>query len=394
MKNRWFIAVALILAAGSAGAQETAPPFSAQQVGELVPLKQSVLTVQDLAAAGLMEPVRLQEATDRYLGLAGRIAGRPVTLDELMAVQSGPGQLTALQKFAGFITFVNILWVIAIIIGVGSFIYLFGDFARLMFEILAAIPLVLYELVFYGISLGLIFWADSFRPGVSHYVALTGCLLFAGAMGFTISRRNLTRGTGFGYFAVLAALYACVALLYTSSMIGFLAVIALMGALGFSVIAGPLCYCIGFQSEDALGKATVAAMAMLAAFVGFTIAGTGTLEVFRPGALWMGSFVGFLGLLIASSKWYERNFPYAVMQVVTVIAGIAALFIGSVWHISEFQRIGGTFFALYLVEKYAEIPVRSMRGYAVLGLTGSAFVYWFCLTVKDNPEAWRPFLLF
>lgn len=394
MKIRSVFCVVFLLLACAANAQEDGSAFTPEQIGEMLPLKQSISTIQDLVEAGFVESTVLEPATGRYLSLASDIAGRPVSLEELMAVDGSLPELTGLQKFAGFVTFMNIMWVLAIVIGVGSFCYLFADLVKHLFEILTAIPLLFYEFIFYGLSLGLILYADSFRPGVGHYVALTGCLLFAGALGFTISRRDLTKGTGVGYFSILAVLYAGVALLYSSSMIGFIAVGALMAALGFSILVMPLCYCIGFDDEDSLGRATTAAFGMLAVFTVITIVGSETLSVFRPGALWLGSFVGYLGLLIASSRWYERKFPYALMQVVTIVAGVAALFVGSVWHIPELQRIGGTFFVLYLLEKYIEIPARSARGYACMGLVGAGVVYWFCLTVKSNPESWRPFLLF
>lgn len=394
VKNRLILSGLFLLCAAFAGAQEAPAPFTAEQVQELLPLKQSVLTVQELSESAFLDPAVRDHATDRYLALAAKVAGRPVTMAELLSVKAEPVRLTAAQKFVGFITWVNILWMGAILIGVVSFCYLFGDLVKVLLEMLVEVPLAFYELVFYGLSLGLIAYANHFRPSVAAYVALTGCLLFAGAMGFTISRRRLTKNVGLVYFSVLAALYSGVALLYTSPMVGFFAVIALMGALGFSVLVGPLCVCIGFHDEDSLGKATVAALAMLVAFVVISITGSPALTVFKAGALWMGSFVGFLGLLIASSRWYRRQFPYVVMQFVTVAAGMAALFVGSVWHISELQRIGGTFFSLYLLEKLGEIPVESRRGYAFLGLTCSGFIYWFCMTVKSNPEAWRPYLLF
>jgi hypothetical protein len=379
--------------AGSAVAQEAPVTLTPEQVKELVPLRNSVQTIQDMAQAKVLTEEQAKVGTDHYLKLAAQVAGRQVSAQELLSVDAAPPKLTALQKFAGFVTFVNILWVFAIVIVVVSFCYLFGDLVKHLFEILANVPLWFYELVFYGLSLWTIFSADKYRPGVSHYVALTGCLLFAGALAFTCSRRQF-KGTGFAYSLILAVLYSAVAVLYTSPMIGFVAVIALMGALGFSVIVSPLVYCIGFENEDSLGKATVAAFALLIAFSVVKIFGFQTAQVFQTGALWMGSFVGYLGLLIASSKWYKRNFPYVVMQFVTIAFGVAALFVGSVYQIGELQKIGGTFFALYVLEKFCEIPVESTRGYAVLGLTGGGLVYWFCMTVKSNPEAFRAYLLF
>ena len=74
------------------------------------------------------------------------------------------------------------------------------------------------------------------------------------------------------------------------------------------------------------------------------------IKVFEEGALFLGSFVGYLGLLISSSsKWYGRNNPgrYLFAQIVTFIAGGLAIFIGATFGIGELLKIGGTFFVLW-----------------------------------------------
>jgi len=108
----------------------------------------------------------------------------------------------------------------------------------------------------------------------------------------------------------------------------------------------------------------------------------------------MGSFVGFLGLLIASSRWYPKRFPYAYLQFVTIVAGLAALFVGSLWQIGELQKIGGTFFVLYVLEKLCEIPIEKRKNYAYLGLVVSGLFFGFCMMVRSHPETFQPYLLF
>ena len=114
--------------------------------------------------------------------------------------------------------------------------------------------------------------------------------------------------------------------------------------------------------------------------------------MFEGGVLFLGSFVGYLGLLIASSRWYEKRYNYGVFQVVTIVAGCAALFVGSVWQIGELQKIGGTFFILYVLEKIAEIPVRHRINYAYLGVLMAGLMYGFFMYIKANPDIVRPYL--
>lgn len=395
MKKVLFCALFVLIGATVLLATVQTEPLSEAVIKELIPIRNSVSVIQDATANKFISPDQAAPAINHYLALARKIAGRPITLQELMAVNDAPLKLTAAQKFVGFITFVNIIWVIAIALGVGCFIYLFGDLVKHLVEILVGIPAWFYELVFYGFSTSLVFYADYLRPGVGHYVALTGCLLFAGALGFTFHRHRIESGTS--YFLILTLAFGTVALVYTSPMIGFVTIGALMATLGFFAEVIPFGYVVGFRDDDALGRGTSAALIVLALFVTVKIMLTNSrlTEVFQPGALWLGSFVGFLGLLIASSRWYDRRrFHYVAMQIVTVIAGMAALFIGSVFQIPELQRIGGTFFVLYLTEKPAEIPMESARGYAILGLIISAAIYFFCMKVKADPEVFRPYLLF
>jgi hypothetical protein len=257
------------------------------------------------------------------------------------------------------------------------------------------VPLAFYEAVFYAGSIALAVWGRTLASGVAPYVGLTGCLLFGAAVLFTAKAHKGLKLGGAGASAIMCIAWSVAAVAYGSGIIGFIAVAALMSALGFSVLVTPLTYCIGFEDEAAVGRATSAAFAVLVAFVCVRAFGLDAsfLGVFETGALFLGSFVGYLGLLIASSRWYDgRGRNYVLFQVVTVVAGIAALFVGSVFGIGELQKIGGTFFVLYGVEKILEIPAKSARGYAAVGLLVSAAVFGFCMYVKSDPESLRPFL--
>lgn len=399
-------AFALLLVSGIARAQFPAtPPADPQVAARIATLKLNIGTLSDLEASGIITGTQADEGRRRYVGLASEIAGRPMTIEEIMAAPEpsyaaptappAPRELTALQRFAGLITFVNVLWVLGIAVGVLSFAFLFGSYVKDLIRLLKDVPMVFYEVVFLGGSLGLLFWGRTLSPGVAPYVGLTGCLLFGAAMLFTAKAHKGLNLGGALLSASMCLAWSIAALMYGSSMLGFIAVAALMSAFGFSILVSPLCYCIGFEDDAAVGKATSAAFTVLIAYVCVRVFGldASILGIFESGALFLGSFVGYLGLLIASSRWYgSRNRNYVLFQIVTVAAGIAALLVGSVFGIGELQKIGGTFFVLYLVEKLFEIPVGSKRGYAALGLVASAAVFGFCMYVKSNPDSIRPFL--
>ena len=74
-----------------------------------------------------------------------------------------------------------------------------------------------------------------------------------------------------------------------------------------------------------------------------------------------------------------------------IIAGVGALFFGSVFQMNELQKIGGTFFVLYCLIKLAEIPTGSRHIFALLiagvGIMTICFC-WFALTHQGLFQQW------
>lgn len=379
------------------------PELTPEQIASLTGVRQGILTVMDLSEQGIITDAQATQGLERYVSKAKELVGRDVSATEILTLTTAEdtaapvGELSALQKFAGFITFVNIMWVLAILLGVVCVSYLARGWVASLIVMFAMIPLVVWEALFLLVGLAVAGYGTTLSAEIAPYVGFTGCMLFAGGLGFVAYNHKIEKRIE-SLFLVLAAVSGLSAVLYGSSLIGFLAVVALMGAIGFSVAVLPLCYCVGFKDEDAVVRATTAAFFILLLFVGLTIGQNevGVFGVFRTGSLWMGSFVGFLGLLIASSKWYrhESSGSYALMQLVTLVAGVAALLVGSIWQIPELQRIGGTFFVLWGLEKFIEIPVKSMKGYAYLGLCASGLLYGGFTVIKAYPEVLGPYFLF
>lgn len=400
-KAIWGIAALLvILSAPVMAASPSAGPSEAT-LRELKPVYDSILTIQATAEAGIITRAQADQGTAHYLKQAGRIAGAEMTVERLASLTypesaaAAPPKLTALQRFAGFITFINVLWILGIGLGVVCVTFLFGSYVVELLKALKNVPLVVYEASFYGVGVGLTAYGATLSAAVGPYVGLTGCLLFAGALGFSAKQRKFAADK-FNFAAILFVGWTAATLVYGSSMLGFIAVGALLAALGFSAMMMPLGVIIGFKDEASLGKATTAAFCLLALFGGLRVldARLPFLQVFERGALFLGSFVGYLGLLIASSRWYDgKRHHYVLFQVVTIAAGIAAIALGSIFGIDELQKIGGTFFVLYALEKLIEIPAKSARGYAVVGLCAAAAIYGFCLYTKSHPETFRAYLM-
>ncbi|HEY4487067.1 MAG TPA: hypothetical protein VJB70_05080 [Candidatus Paceibacterota bacterium] len=304
-------------------------------------------------------------------------------------------ELTGLQIAVGFITWMNVLRVFAIVVGVICFAYLMFRWFGWLFEIFKYIPKEVYEVLGYLASVSLIVWAYWLSETNQVWPLLGGCLLL-GAMLVITSIVHKLKENYQRFFGTLFLVWGAVALFYQSDYVGFITVAAFMGMLGFSAFVIPCGYVVGFRDKDTLSSATSAAFFTLIGFVALRIVGKDVpyIHVFEQGALWLGSFVGFLGLLIASSKWYYNRASYPLMQIITILAGMVAIGIGSVFDIPQLLGIGGTFFVLYLIERPFEIPAQSMVGYALIGLFVASCVGGGVWWAQNHMELVRPFLLF
>ena len=175
-------------------------------------------------------------------------------------------ELTILQKAAGYITWLNILRIFAIVIGTGSFCFLFKNWVGNLIMLFVNVPKELYEVLAYVGSVGLIIVGLFISENNALWFGLTGCLLFGGALVLT-AYLHKTETNEVLFFSILFAVWSVVAVLYQSSVIGFIAVAALMGVVGFSLWVTPLCYAFGFKDEDKLGNATSTGFAILLLFV-------------------------------------------------------------------------------------------------------------------------------
>lgn len=374
------------------------PPVPKKVNPELISLKLKVLGLQEMEDQGVITAAQETEGVNRLLAQAQVIAGADLTLEKLLALTGDPRvpvqeaeELTWLQRAAGFVTFMNILWTLGIILGAVCFIFLFGRWVVTIFK---DIPLGVYEVGFYGLGGGLVFWGTRLSVGYAEYVGFAGCLLFAGAAAFTATTHFKGKNPA-GLMALVSVAWGAAALLFSSSLIGFFSVAALMSALGFSIVVMPGMYAIGFKDEEAIARGTIAAFIILTIFTGLRMAAVDTsrLAVFETGGLFLGAFVSFLGLLIVSSKWYTKK-NYVFMQFLMVVLCVTALYAGSTWQISVLQKIGGTFLVLWMLEKVLEIAAESREYWAYWGLFIAGLITGGVILVKSNMAFFAPYLPF
>ncbi|MFA5831061.1 MAG: hypothetical protein WC878_04510 [Candidatus Paceibacterota bacterium] len=307
----------------------------------------------------------------------------------------GCPELTGFQVFAGYFTLPNIFGLLSIIGVVSSVCYLFREYVDRLILLFANIPKEIYEIFAYVISAGLITVGAFLSKENALWFGLTGCLFFAGAIVFSGYIRHLKKNE-VRFFSILFIVWSAVAVVYGSSVIGFIAIGALISLIRFSIWISPLCNILGFKDDSVLGKETFSAFVVLSLFVGFHIAEriVHFVPIFENGAFWLGGFGMFSGLLIASTKRHEQRFPYKRMQVIAIISGLIGLYFGSAYDIAVLREMSGTFFTIYLIAKPFDFPIESRTARAIRILLVSLIIgvgSWWGL---GHMDILGPYLLF
>ena len=405
MKNAIF-ALAMLCAMGvPAMAQETMTDM--EKLNELVLIRENIEMTDKLTSRGVLPADQKDKIIEAELAAAGKVLGKAVTYEELVSLTGAAAPPpTAWNKFTGFFTFVNTVLVLAALMLTVAVIWLFGIY---FLALILAVPPKIWEGLSYLACAGLIYMGSQAEPNMQMLWVLPGAFGLVGAL--MLNRYNwwgVVKNDDywearkseeyFHHFAslVLAIAWGAIALSFQSQLMGFLAVGAAMGFLGFACGMFPGVVWIGFTEDAYVLRTTFAAFCMgfLYTILHATGQSSSAFTTFEVGLSWWGFFVFYLGMLIMASKWWAYDWrnrrqynwgKYALMQVLTIVAGVAALYFGNVYHISLLLGIGGTFFGLYLMEKWFEVPWEGVGwAWSLLGL--SVFLYFFVSFAQQHPD--------
>jgi hypothetical protein len=412
----------------------TPPPnLSEEAVEGLVTLYYRITTVQDLAERAVLIDAQAETETQTYLAQAAAISPNITNIETLISTleryDAYPDAPPNQPSVVGLFNFVNIVWVVSSVMIVIAVVGLFRQYVPMVLRalwrllrwlltplaklfglviptlalvvmgivnVLRRIPRIGYEVLAYLICLGVMALATQYAYPVGQFVALPSLLGLTFAIGYSLAYRlrklpnqdTLTleqiQTPIFGAAAFMCLVTASNAIYHQSSILGFLAVIYLQASLGFSVLVGPLCAVFGFWGRDVIARSMIASLTLLIVYVTAQLTNLrGTyFDFFAPGVYFMGTFVYFAGLLVVTVRYYAdgKRANYWAMQVLAVVSGLAAVFIGSVWQISQLLGIGGTFFAWYLIGRYIELLdwkrywVWALLGLGLILYVGSWFV--------------------
>lgn len=292
--------------------------------------------------------------------------------------------LTMLQRAAGLVTWLNFVQLAGIGLAVAGILFFCSGLIRRFLLNVRLIEALLWGLTSAGVASGF------FIPnGYQLWTVLTGCLLFPGALLFSMRERHIPIKQ-VEVWRLLAAVWGATALFYRLEAIGFITVMAVLVLLGLSIAVGPCCYALGFKDKEAVPRGTLAGAFLAIVYALLTAAKVdmGVFGVFQSGALWLGSFAWFLGVLIISVARYPGG-NYPTRQLIALVSLVGGLSVGLLSGIRELSTMASTFLLFYLAGKIIEVPVHGRIGFGLkLIATGGLMssVWYVSLQAKDVLE--------
>jgi hypothetical protein len=342
----------------------------------------------------------LSAAAKKWLRDAARVLVGEPTLEASLSLDQLRGLRAALQEFeddrgtasriAGFFSLVNIMFFIAVVGIMGVSVPFLMHFVGPLMATLAKfvegvlVPLAIQmhrlgvlELSAYILNCWLVAEGLRWEDTAGVFIALFGVLGSGLAFTYSIalfagdtdgSKRAFVSSVNSYVFAFTAP----IAVLFQSSLFGWVTVLSLYGVLGFSAAAYGLCYVIGFNNRGDTERCLAASLLLVAIFAGFRSrlvpVPTMVLTPFASPVLIMGSNVFFLAASIVSSRWHSSGSDWVRANAFLVAALAAALAFGNIYNIRGMANTAATWGVLFAFDKTAELPVWNNKGMFLLGL--------------------------
>jgi hypothetical protein len=259
--------------------------------------------------------------------------------------------------------------------------------------VLIQLPRVIWEAIAYTGGIAILAGQGTGLMAVNQFWIFFGCLLIGGGLGLTyvIHRHyfenfrhtessNFARGKYYVFYvcpSVMLTVFSVATFITQSDWMGAFAALSLMTLLGFAGEVIPFGYAIGFRTNDALARATSAGLVVMVIFMCLHAAHITSPQIhaFETGALVVGGFVGYLGLLIASSIRYRTRQKWLIMQVIVLALCFAGVISASILGLRSVQILAGVFLALWTIEKMVELPGRGFVPWVLKLMAASGFLY-------------------
>lgn len=313
---------------------------------------------------------------------------------------------STVNQVLGLMTFVNVLWFLALVGMTISFIPFFkiwiGPFIWVrVHRILNATQLfhpVLACLVSFGIVSSTHFY--HMTTGSAEFVALTGCAFaMMGYVYFFTTRVNAypvgeimdvakfrqLREESMQWHTVselVAAIStALLAIRFESGILGFLTIALLYASIGFGVWSQPNIIFIGFFKLESVTRAIVVSAIVTVGMIVLNLFHLNA-QPFTFGLHFFGAVVYFVGVLVSQHRM-NGSYYYAIM------AGSLAfgLLVGSVLGIATLYNTSIVFTFIETMDILGRMHIWEQKANVVAGLfVGSIVIYSVSLWMKEHPE--------
>ncbi|KAF0554318.1 hypothetical protein F8M41_019400 [Gigaspora margarita] len=316
-------------------------------------------------------------------------------LDQLQSNLPSPDDIIAPrqpgyhERFAGFVTFTNIIWFISISLFVYSLTVLFKiSIFPLILEFIYWIPVSFWEFLAHIICLFIIFNARIYDVGTPRrdYIALTGCIIWAPLWLWSFKRRTSDYDKSYRFTTrILFVIYAFVAIQYQINILGTLTIYLLLSVLGFSGHVYETMAFIGFDSRNSLVRCKFVTGLLLLAFSIPTyifnkdIYKTKLLAPFENGISFFCTLTYHVALLIDSTNYKHWNL------ILEIFSYASTLWCGTVYNVLSMKSIGGTFLVWWFFVQMGRINWLNVRVVWLMLLL--SFILWkLCYVIQSYPD--------
>jgi len=239
-------------------------------------------------------------------------------------------------------------------------------------------------------------------PDAGLYVSISGLVALHLCPVYSYKVHGMGLNTFFDKHTRLAAcapgLIACLyctplALHYQSTLLAYMATMAICHCLGFSVLIFPFCYCIGWRDKDTMICSASTGAVLLTTYTAAKIMRVLPVEaqLFESPISVMGCIMMFLCLLIVCNLHYDyrRGAPisqrYCQANVVFLLTAMVCVYVGNVFVMTGLANTATVFLVMWCLEKYAELHFELKFNVWIFILFISAFMYKAALWLHTNP---------
>ena len=363
-----------------------------------------------------------KELTEKLINQAIKIAGtgkmNAEILHKLPKYLEDIEKNSVLSRIKGFFSFVNLIWMIAILgilISIGPVLLLlinpFLDMLMLLWNnTILPIIIFLHKIGFFeflGYFVSIILIADGMKVNKEwgFFISLTGAgfmfLLFIYSLEYKFNNyyglefsRNKKYSKKIDKQKVIIGIltgiiFFSLSLVFNSKLLSFLTTMDFYFLIGFYTGCFGLCYFVGFLNESDMYRVVSTSFCLMIFYIILRCLNINNqiIELYRSPIQIFGALTYFLGLLIISSLYFDEiNLTYIQRQIIFIISLILVIFSGLIFNMPSLTNTTYVFGVLYLMEKTVEIFHKIEGNIYVLILILSIALWIFSLHLHKHSE--------